>query len=377
MKKINVVLVGLGFGSCFLPIYLDHPNVEKVGIFDANQAIAARFKELYPAITVYDKFEDILSDTSVDAVHLVSPIPCHADQSVAVLESGKHCACTVPMATSLNDIQRIVDAKRKSGKNYMMMETTLYTYQFFYVKQMIETGTLGRIQFMRGSHYQDMRNWPDYWMGLPPMWYGTHAIGPMVALSGSRIRRVNCFGSGTMDESLHEQYGNPFPVECALFEFENGLKGEATRSLFETARAYQEGLFVYGSNSSFEWGFEDCNNPYITTLTPFDDDRRGAQTSVEQTELPNYYHSLPESIQKYTISVRDFDPQNPQASLKVGHGGGHHGSHPHLVHEFVMSIIEERKPWIDEIMGGNITAAGICAHESAMKNGEAITVPAF
>ena len=148
-------------------------------------------------------------------------------------------------------------------------------------------------------------------------------------------------------------------------------------AIIVTARAYQEGLFVYGSNSSFEWGFEDCNNPYITTLTPFDDDRRGAQTSVEQTELPNYYHSLPESIQKYTISVKDFDPQNPQASLKVGHGGGHHGSHPHLVHEFVMSIIEERKPWIDEIMGGNITAAGICAHESAMKNGEAITVPAF
>jgi predicted dehydrogenase len=118
------------------------------------------------------------------------------------------------------------------------METTLYTYQFFYIQQLIKSGELGRIQFMRGSHYQDMAHWPNYWMGLPPMWYGTHAIGPMVALSNSRIKRVNCFGSGTMDEELHKQYNNPFPVECALFEFENGLKGEATRSLFETARTY-------------------------------------------------------------------------------------------------------------------------------------------
>ena len=42
-----------------------------------------------------------------------------------------------------------------------------------------------------------------------------------------------------------------------------------------------------------------------------------------------------------------------------------------------MSIIEDRKPWIDEILGGNITAAGICAHESAMRDGEAVIVPEF
>ena len=41
----------------------------------------------------------------------------------------------------------------------------------------------------------------------------------------------------------------------------------------------------------------------------------------------------------------------------MGAGAGHHGSHAHLVHEFVMSCVEERKPWIDEHLGGNITAA--------------------
>jgi len=377
MNKINVVLVGLGFGGSFLPIYMDHPNVDKIGIYDVKTQIVEHFKSQYPQVKTYDSFEDILKDDEIDAVHLVTPIPAHADQTVAVLESGKHCACTVPMATSLEDIKRIVDAKRKSGKNYMMMETTLYTYQFFFVKEMLASGRIGKIQFMRGSHYQDMRNWPDYWMGLPPMWYGTHAISPMVALSGSRIKRVHCFGSGTMDNALHEQYNNPFPIECALFDFENGLKGEATRSLFETARTYQEGMFIYGSKASFEWGFADHSKPYVTKLIPFEDNRRGADTPVEQMELPNYHHDLPGSIQKYTISAADFDPQNPQLSLKVGRGGGHHGSHPHLVHEFVMSIIENRKPWIDEILGANITAAGICAHESAMKNGTEIIIPEF
>ena len=376
MKKVNVVLAGLGFGACFLPIYLDHPHVGTVGILDTNPECVRRMQADYPGVKIYESLEAVLADETVDAVHLVTPIPLHADQTVAVLESGKHCACTVPMATSLEDIRRIVEAKRKSGKNYMMMETTLYTYQFFYVREMLQKGELGRIQFLRGSHYQDMVGWPPYWMGLPPMWYGTHAIGPMVVLSGSRIQRVHCFGSGTMSPELHTQYGNPYPVESAIFEFGNGLKGEATRSLFETTRAYQEGLFVYGSDGSFEWNIEDGGEPYITTNCPPTPGARGSWPKVTQTPMPNYHHLLPESIQRYTVGD-NFDPQNPQASLKEGRGGGHHGSHPHLVHEFIMSIVENRKPWIDEHLGGNITAAGICAHESAMKNGEAVIVPEF
>ncbi|MBQ8753054.1 MAG: Gfo/Idh/MocA family oxidoreductase [Clostridia bacterium] len=379
MKKIRVALVGLGFGGAFVDIYKHHPNVETIGICDINKELEARFARELGIEKTYATFEDVLADDSVDAVHLVTPIPLHEEQTVRVLEAGKHCACTVPMATSLEGIRRITEAVRKSGKNYMMMETTLYTYQFFYVKQMLESGELGRIQFMRGSHYQDMDNWPSYWMGLPPMWYGTHAIGPMVALSGSRIKRVHCFGSGTMEPALSEQYGNPYPVESALFEFENGMKGEATRSLFETARMYQEGMFIYGSKKSFEWGFNDTDDPIITTLTPCipeKGNRGGNYTTCETLPMPNFYHSLPEELHRFTVGG-NYDPLNPQKSLEKGAGAGHHGSHAHLVNEFVMSIIEDRKPWIDEVLGGNITAAGVCAHESAMKNGESVVVPTF
>ena len=376
MKKINIALVGLGFGGAFADIYKHHPNVECIGLFDTDEGVVKEISEHLGISKTYDSFEELLEDDSLDAVHLVTPIPQHEEQTVRVLEAGKHCACTVPMAISLEGIQRITEAKRRSGKNYMMMETMLYTYQFFYVKELIELGKIGKIQFMRGSHYQDMANWPNYWMGLPPMYYGTHAIGPMVALSGSRVKRVVCFGSGTMEEWLTKQYGNPYPVQSALLDFENGLKGEVTRSLFETARAYQEGLFVYGNDGCFEWGFADHDPPYFTAAIPVADGRRGGGTRVEVVDLPNYYHSLPEEIHKFTVGG-DYDPLNPQETLKKGSGAGHHGSHPHLVNEFVMSIVEDRKPWIDEVLGGNITATGICAHESAMKNGVEMMVPEF
>lgn len=287
MKKINIALVGLGFGGAFAEIYKCHPNVGTVTIYDPDTEKQAEFSARFGLRTA-ESFEAILEDETIDAVHLVTPIPLHEEQTIRVLRAGKHCACTVPMATSLDGIRRITEAVRETGKNYMMMETTLYTYQYHYVRQMLDSGELGRIQFLRGSHYQDMANWPDYWLGLPPMFYGTHAIAPMIGLAGSRICRTVCFGSGTMDEQLVKQYGNPFPVESALFEFENGLKGEATRSLFETARIYQEGMFVYGSKKSFEWGFADNDAPYVTTLGETVGNGRGRVTTSETVSLPNY-----------------------------------------------------------------------------------------
>ena len=103
--KIRIAVVGLGFGAEFVPIYLEHPDVESVTICDANterlQSVAERF-------AIKKKLSDmgeVIQSEEIDAVHLISGIPEHAEQTLAVLKSGKHCACTVPMATSivLND----------------------------------------------------------------------------------------------------------------------------------------------------------------------------------------------------------------------------------------------------------------------------------
>ena len=66
------------------------------------------------------------------------------------------------------------------------------------ISELIDSGKLGRIQYLRGTHFQDMEAWPDYWMGLPPFWYATHAVAPLLYLSNTYATRVQCFGSGVM-----------------------------------------------------------------------------------------------------------------------------------------------------------------------------------
>src|SRR5205823_5509954 len=120
-------------------------------------------------------------------------------------------------------------------------------------------GELGRIQFLRGSHQQDMEGWPNYWPGLPPMWYATHCVSPCLAILSKEgkpavAEHVTCHGSGRIREDLIKQYGSPFAVESATFKIKDSdVAAEDTRSLFDTARQYRESFDVYGSKKSFEW----------------------------------------------------------------------------------------------------------------------------
>jgi predicted dehydrogenase len=372
---MRVAVVGLGFGAEFVPIYLDHPDVGSVAVCDADperlRKTAGRF-----GIGKEKQFGDVaqvIGSEEIDAIHLVSGIPDHAKQTTAALKAGKHCACTVPMATSIADLKAIIAATRESGRNYMMMETAVYTRQFLHAQGLKDKGDFGRIQFLRGAHYQDMERWPPYWAGLPPMWYATHAVGPLLSMAGTRAVKVHCFGSGELREELRKQYGNPYPVETAIYQLAApGLCAEVTRTLFLCARPYMESFTVYGENACYEWQMES-EPPMLFRASPVVVGKTREHTT-EQPETPDDADHLPDSIRRYT---RRFVYSDETKHLSFEQGGGHHGSHPHLVHEFVRAIVEDRPSAVDAVTAANWTAPGIRAHESAMHGGAGVAIPEF
>ncbi|MCC7494787.1 MAG: Gfo/Idh/MocA family oxidoreductase [Fimbriimonadaceae bacterium] len=370
--KLSVAVVGLGFGGGFPAIYLAHPGVDRVAICERDPRRLAAVCERYEFADQFSDLAEVLA-SDYDAVHLVTGIPDHAAQTLAVLESGKHCACTVPMATSLDDLAAIVAAQRRSGRQYMMMETAVYTRQYLHAAELHRGGQFGRLQFLRGAHYQDMEHWPPYWLGLPPMWYATHAVAPLLALAESRAVRVRALGSGTMREELRAVYGNPYPIETALFELATpGLAAEVTRSLFACARPYMESFVVYGEDACYEWQMEH-EPPVLFEASPIVP-RQVRQFTTTRPAAPDRPDLLPPEVAPYTTR---FKTTSRHTHLSFEHGGGHHGSHPHLVHEFVTACLQDRPPAIDAVTAAQWTAAGLCAHESALRGGEAVEVPGF
>lgn len=365
IKKINIAIIGLGFGAEFIPIYKKHPYANMYAIC---QRTKSKLDEIGNAFGIENRFTDyseLLKDPTIDAVHINSPIHNHAAQSIAALRAGKHVACTVPMATSVEECRQIVQAVTDTNLTYMMMETVLYSREFLFVKEMYDDGEMGKIQFLRASHQQEMGAWPGYWEGLPPMHYATHCVGPVLGLTRDQAAYVSCFGSGRIGEKLIAKYNSPFAVETCHIKFKNSdLSAEVTRSLFNTARQYRESFDVYGSKKSFEW-----------TQIEHEDNVIHAGEIPSRVKVPDYAKRLPREIASFTTGgVYDADSHQHLSFIQ---GAGHGGSHPHLAHEFLKSLIEGRQPYPNAQQSANITCVGILAHESAMNGGKIMPLPDF
>lgn len=364
-KKINIAIIGLGFGAEFIPIYQKHPLAN---MYAVCQRSAVKLNEIGDAFGIekrYTDYAELLKDPLIDAVHINTPINNHAELSLAALRAGKHVACTVPMATTLEECRQIVETVRETGLTYMMMETVIYSREFLFVKELYESGELGKIQFLRASHQQEMAGWPGYWEGLPPMHYATHCVGPVLALPKAQAEYVSCFGSGTIDADLISKYNSPFAIETCHIKFKDSdLSAEVTRSLFNTARQYRESFDVYGSKKSFEW-----------TLIEHEDSVIHTGESPLKVKIPDYAHLLPEEIRHFT-TAGVYDTDNNQ-HLSFIQGSGHGGSHPHLVNEFLNALVEGRQPYPNAVASANIVCVGILAHESALKGGEIMRLPEF
>jgi len=369
-KKINVALIGLGFGAEFIPIYQRHPQANLVAVCQRDPKKLATIKDAFDIPKGYANYDELLRDPGIDAVHINTPIPDHAEQSIKALRAGKHVACTVPMATSVADCRRIVELTKKTGLKYMMMETVVYAREFLFIKQLYERGELGKIQFLQASHQQDMDGWPNYWPGLPPMWYATHCVGPMLALTNASAEYVSCFGSGTIREELIGKYKSPFAVETAHVKLrDSDLSARIIRSLFDTARQYRESIDVYGSKKSFEWTLVE-HEPHVLHTAKL------AEAKIpKKITVPDFASRLPAGIRRFTTQgVYDL---GKKTHLSFTQGAGHGGSHPHLVHEFVSALIEDRDPYPNARQSANWTSVGLCAHESALAGGKIVKLPSF
>lgn len=365
-KQFNVAIIGLGFGAEFIPIYQAHPRGNMLAICRRNEEQLNKIGDAFGIERRYTRYEDVLADDDVDFVHINSPIPDHAWMSIEALKAGKDVMCTVPMATTIEECEQICRLVEETGRKYMMAETVVYSREFLFIKEMLENGELGKVQYMQASHPQDMEGWPEYWERMIPMHYATHVVSPVLGLVRGRAEYVSCFGSGTINERVAKKSGNAFAVEsCHIKIKDSDIAAHIWRFLFDVARQYRESFDVYGTKKSFEWALVEGEPHVIHTAKLPEPD------IPKRVEVPDYAHLLPEPIRKFTSTIQDAE------HLSFIQGAGHGGSHPHLVNEFLSALAEDRDPWPNAVTSANWTCVGICAHQSAQQGGQIVPLPEF
>jgi len=340
-RKIRVGIAGYGvcqFGAQFG--FQNHPNVEIVAVSDLFPDRCAELARECNCSVQYPSLEELVKDKRIEAVFVATDAPSHMQHCLEVLRHGKHVAVAVPAVFgSLEDADRLFEAVRVSGLKYMMFETSCFHEDLHAMRQVFNAGGLGKLVYAEGEYYHYMEkpidSYKGWRIGLPPQFYPTHSNAYYAGVTSGSFTEVSCMGMPSTIDHLqpgNNRYNNPYGTEIALFRTSEGGTARMGVSWDTPGDSGEKGR-IRGQKGSFYGKYEGLEN---------------ALPDLKRPPLP------------------------PGLPL-----GGHGGSHGYLCHEFISSILQDRKPLVDIAMALNLTVAGIVAHQSALKGGELLKIPQF
>jgi predicted dehydrogenase len=339
-RRIKVGIAGYGFckfGAAFS--FQDHPNVEVVAVTDLipercqGLARACRCKRTYPSL------EQMVKDDSIEAIFCATDAPHHAEHCMLVMNHGKHVATAVPAVWgSVDQAHQVFETVKKNGLNYMMFETSCYHDDLYAMRELYNADYVGKLVYSEGEYYHYMPtpldSYKGWRTGSPPQYYPTHSNAYYCGVSGGSFTEVTCLGMPGIIAQFtpaRNAYKNPFGTEIALFRTSEG------------------GM----SRMAVSWD------------TPGHDGEMGRIRGRKGSYCGTF-----KGLEKVAI------PKKPALPPTVP-AGGHGGSHGYLTDEFIVSILEKRRPLVDVTMALNMSVAGVVAHQSALRDGETLKIPQF
>jgi predicted dehydrogenase len=305
----------------------------------------------------------------VEAVAVFTHAPRHAEHSIAALKAGKHVLCAVPAAITLEQCGELLEAVKSTGLIYANAETSYWRPETAQCRQWYGEGRFGRLVYMEAEYLHDAVHGartaspPEYggkdWRaaGFPPFLYITHSTGHLLGVTGGRLVEVSAYPAPVPDDDVYraDTYWHcPFGNAVGLFKQHDGVPARVME-MRRVACGGAEKFSLYGQNLSVvapsPGGWENHTALYERAA----DGGLGPPSPWYRRAL---YAPLPDPLVKYTY-------------------GGHGGSHPYIVEDWVRAILDRRVPEVNVYEALAYCAPGIVAHDSCLKDGERLKIPQF
>ncbi|NOY81912.1 MAG: Gfo/Idh/MocA family oxidoreductase [Kiritimatiellaeota bacterium] len=282
-RKLRMGMVGGGGGFIGrvhrMAAALDNEIELVCGVFSSlpERSAEAGAELFLPADRVYSSVEEMFRREAVlaagermDFVSIAVPNYLHASIALAALEAGFHVICEKPMATSVADARRMVEAVHRAGRLFCLMHNYSGYPMVKEARSRALAGELGQIRKVVVEYPQGWmagrfasagvknRTWkidPELAGGSCCVAdIGTHAHQLAEYATGLRITDVCADLSCFIDFKSLEDDAN------MLVRFDNGARGILYASQISTGEANAIRLRVYGSKSGIEWFQEDPNH---------------------------------------------------------------------------------------------------------------------
>lgn len=146
---VRIAVVGAGhWGPNFINNFHTSKRSEVAWVVDRDQARIAAVKERFPGVRTSLQFDDVLEDSSVDAIVVATPTKTHFDLARRALESGKHVLVEKPMTDSSATSEELCEISNRVGRVLMVGHIFIFNDAAGEVKRIIESGALGRIYYV-------------------------------------------------------------------------------------------------------------------------------------------------------------------------------------------------------------------------------------
>ena len=202
---MRVGLVGAGYiAGSHAAAYAAEPRADLAYVTDPVSDKAAALAERYGARPVADL--ETLLDSDVEALSVCTPSPRHAEVVVAALEAGKHVLCEKPVARTLSDARRIVEAGRRAAGVLMIGHVSRFEPDHRAARDAVLDGRIGEPRMMAQSIVGELPGWSEQgWLmdpaqsGGPLVDLAVHSFDYLTWVCGARPERVHAVGSTRPD----------------------------------------------------------------------------------------------------------------------------------------------------------------------------------
>ncbi|MEM1508130.1 MAG: Gfo/Idh/MocA family oxidoreductase [Candidatus Bathyarchaeia archaeon] len=159
--QIRVGIAGLGRSGWNIHAKAFEKLADKYRVVAVTDPIEERRREATEKFgcRAYSDFDSFVEDKEVELAVIATPSYLHAPQTIKALESGKHVVCEKPMATSLAEADAMIEAARKTGKILTIFQNSLFNPDYLKVKEVIQSGKLGRIVLIKIYSHLFGRRW--------------------------------------------------------------------------------------------------------------------------------------------------------------------------------------------------------------------------
>lgn len=151
-KPFGVALIGAGneSGAHLRGLAeLDSSQIRVVGITDLDHGKALAVADKFAIPTVYPDAAALLADEAVDIVAVVVPPQAHEELTSRALAAGKHVLCEKPMAESVEECQRMLEAARRSSGRLFVVQNRIHTEAMREARSMIGRGDIGVVRLVK------------------------------------------------------------------------------------------------------------------------------------------------------------------------------------------------------------------------------------